>query len=135
MPIKPENKLRYPKNWKEISLRIRARDENKCKFCGIENGKVGWRVPDGTFYTAREFSEDYINPVHEKQLLKIVERNQREIKIVLTVAHLDHVPENVDDGNLAALCQRCHLRYDKDQHRANSRKTREKKKGLISLFD
>lgn len=38
---------------------------------------------------------------------------------VLTVHHLDGIPENVEDYNLAALCQRCHLkiqaRVDMDQ--------------------
>ena len=33
-------------------------------------------------------------------------------RVVLTVAHLDHQPEHCDDANLAALCQRCHNRYD-----------------------
>lgn len=38
MPIKPENKVRYPKNWKEISEDIRFnRAENKCEVCGAEN--------------------------------------------------------------------------------------------------
>jgi len=37
--------------------------------------------------------------------------------VMLTVAHLDHEPENVDalpseDSNLKAMCQTCHLRYD-----------------------
>ena len=32
--------------------------------------------------------------------------------VVLTVAHLDHQPENNADDNLAALCQRCHNTYD-----------------------
>ncbi len=36
---------------------------------------------------------------------------------VLTVAHLDHTPENVDDSNLRAMCQGCHLHYDRDHHR------------------
>lgn len=39
---------------------------------------------------------------------------------VLTVHHLDHVPAHVDDTNLLACCQRCHLRlgpgiYTKDE--------------------
>ncbi len=36
-------------------------------------------------------------------------------RVILTVAHLDHDPENWDvkDDRLKALCQRCHLRYDK----------------------
>jgi hypothetical protein len=35
---------------------------------------------------------------------------------VLTVAHLDHVPEHVDPGNLRAYCQACHLAYDAAEH-------------------
>jgi 5-methylcytosine-specific restriction endonuclease McrA len=38
-------------------------------------------------------------------------------KVVLTVAHLDHVPENCAPDNLRALCQRCHLAYDREHHR------------------
>ena len=37
MPIKPENKSRYPKNWKEIRERILIRANNRCEFCGVEN--------------------------------------------------------------------------------------------------
>ena len=35
-------------------------------------------------------------------------------KIVLTIAHLDHDEQNWDVkyDRLAALCQKCHLRYD-----------------------
>lgn len=40
MPIKPENKKRYPKNWKEIRQDILARANNKCEFCGIENHTI-----------------------------------------------------------------------------------------------
>ena len=39
MPIKPENKKLYPKNWKEIRQRILERAGNRCEFCGAENGK------------------------------------------------------------------------------------------------
>lgn len=38
-------------------------------------------------------------------------------KVVLTIAHVyDHAPEAASDGNLAALCQRCHLRHDRTRH-------------------
>lgn len=36
--------------------------------------------------------------------------------VVLTVAHLDHTPEHCEDGNLAAMCQGCHLHYDREHH-------------------
>ncbi len=40
-------------------------------------------------------------------------------KIILTVAHLDRDSQNNDRKNLAALCQRCHLRHDIYQHISN----------------
>jgi 5-methylcytosine-specific restriction endonuclease McrA len=44
-------------------------------------------------------------------------------KVVLTVAHLDHTPENVSLTNLAALCQKCHNNYDR-QHRNETMKAK-----------
>ena len=92
MPIKPENKSRYPKNWKEIRERILKRANNRCEFCGVEN------------HTYRR------NP-----------KTGKDAYIVLTIAHLDHTPENCSDDNLKALCQRCHNRYDAE-HRKQTRK-------------
>ena len=43
--------------------------------------------------------------------------------VCLTTAHLDHDPANNADDNLAALCQRCHNKYD-GLKRAASRKHR-----------
>lgn len=99
MPIKPENKARYPKNWKEIRARILARAKHVCEWpdCGAVNGNP--------------------NPVTGS-------------KVVLTIAHLDHTPENCDDSNLRAWCQRCHLRYDADHHAKNAYETRRKGKAL-----
>lgn len=42
-------------------------------------------------------------------------------KRTLTVAHLDHNPENCADDNLKAMCAPCHLRYDA-QHHAETRR-------------
>jgi len=55
--------------------------------------------------------------------------------VVLTVAHLDHDPANNQDANLAALCQRCHLRLDAEQHRKSASKTRNIRPGQIDMFD
>ena len=46
-------------------------------------------------------------------------------KVVLTTAHLDHTPENCDPANLRAMCQGCHLHYDRDHHAETARATRE----------
>lgn len=34
----PMDKSRYPKDWDAISLRIRQRENWRCKFCGVEDG-------------------------------------------------------------------------------------------------
>jgi hypothetical protein len=36
--------------------------------------------------------------------------------VVLTVAHLNHEPEDCRDENLRAMCQGCHLHYDREHH-------------------
>ena len=41
-------------------------------------------------------------------------------KIILTIAHLDHDINNNDYINLKALCQKCHINYDKYLHFCNS---------------
>lgn len=49
-------------------------------------------------------------------------------KVVLTTAHIDHNNTNNARENLAALCQRCHLKHDHKQHMTNASKTRREKK-------
>ena len=58
--------------------------------------------------------------------------NQKAVKIILTIAHLDHDEENqnVQDDRLAALCQKCHLKYDAPE----KSKRRRNKKYSGSLF-
>jgi 5-methylcytosine-specific restriction endonuclease McrA len=53
--------------------------------------------------------------------------------VVLTTAHLDHDDTNDARENLAALCQRCHLRHDLKQHMANAARTRRLKKRNLEL--
>ena len=57
-------------------------------------------------------------------------------KIVLTIAHLDHDKLNhkVRDERLAALCQRCHLKYDLPRHINNRRYGRNYLRDQIKLF-
>ena len=111
MPIRPSEKARYPKDWKAITRRIRERSETL----------------DGPEGQCECVAECDLHPWG-----RCVERNGRKAffakgKIVLTVAHLDHTPENCADDNLKAMCQRCHLRYDREHHAATSRATRDEK--------
>ncbi|MFI1203523.1 hypothetical protein ACH4VR_29525 [Streptomyces sp. NPDC020883] len=96
MPIRPEEKGRYPADWPAISLRIRTvRAEGRCECegeCG--RGTHTGRCPNLNGQPAYGTGS----------------------KVVLTVAHLDHTPENCDPANLRAMCQGCHLHYDQDHH-------------------
>lgn len=107
MPIRPENKKRYPKNWKEIRQQILKRADNRCEFCGVENHT--WRP-----------SISSTSP-------------SDAVWVVLTIAHLDHNPENCDPENLRALCQRCHNRYDAKHRAATRSHTRAMKEKSLSL--
>ena len=110
MPIKPENKRLYPENWKQISEYIRfERANNKYEVCGLPN--YCW-VNSKT-----------------REICLIDEDNA--IRIILTVAHLDHNPTNNEYSNLKAMCQKCHNNYDKD-HRKQTRK-KSKLKGQLKL--
>jgi 5-methylcytosine-specific restriction endonuclease McrA len=118
MPIRPENKARYPKDWKKIRARILERATidgiPHCEDCGvpnhewIERTEAGWKlsVPDlGGIY------------------------------IVLTIAHLDHIPENNSDDNLRAWCQRCHNRYDAPMRAAGIKARRKALNADGDLFE
>ncbi len=112
MPIKPENKKLYPKNWKQIREAILKRANNKCEFCGVENHTEGYRDKDGNFIKSTGMQQEADELDGEKI-----------IRIVLTIAHLDHNPQNCDPNNLRALCQKCHNIYDKEHRKETRAKT------------
>jgi len=136
MPIRPEEKARYPKDWKAISRRIRERDGNACKWCKAPNGKLIMRGlrSDADTYMLEDGEVRDANTGETLGRACGSEYDGQFVRIVLTCAHLDHTPENNADDNLAALCQRCHLRYDRDHHQANAAKTRRAKKAIGDLF-
>lgn len=122
-PIRPESRALYPADWPAISQRIRARARQRCERCGVRNHAWGWRDAAGVFHEVapgplREAG--YKRPpftvacAPDGHLIRV-------IRIVLTVAHLDHDPTNCADENLQALCQRCHLAYDAERRRAGIR--------------
>jgi hypothetical protein len=55
-------------------------------------------------------------------------------KITMSVAHLDHTPENCEADNLRGWCSKCHLQYDAKHHAHNAAATRRKKAGITDLF-
>jgi 5-methylcytosine-specific restriction endonuclease McrA len=117
------NRADYPRAWRKISRIIRRVAGNCCEQCGIVNGVP---LPSG-----------------------------RSGRVVLTVAHIGapratgegwipgnkHDKHDVRRENLRALCQRCHLALDLEDHIAHARSTRAKRKreqaeraGQLELF-
>ena len=133
MPIRPEQRALYPKDWAAISLRVRERAGQRCEQCRAPNGQQVARaadrymLEDGQVFHAE--TGEFLGHERGSEFPAL-----RFTKIVLTVAHLDHDPRNNDDTNLRALCQRCHLAYDRDLHRENARRTRERKRRQGRLF-
>lgn len=130
MPFKKE---RYPADWKEISRRIRAREGNACKFCRAPNGQYISRDSSGCYMTAegRVFRDDGSMAGWARGSEW---EGARAIKVVLTVAHLNHVESDNSDSNLAALCQRCHLRHDAKDNRRRAAATRRARLAARDLF-
>lgn len=104
MPIRPENRARYPQNWPEISNEIRfGRADSRCECAGeCGRGTHNGRCPNVHGLPAYGTGST----------------------VILTTAHLDHTPENCDPANLRAMCQGCHLHYDREHHRQTAAATR-----------
>ncbi len=105
----------YPSDWKQIRASILERADNCCEKCGVTNYAVGWRDEVGEFHELTPDSDTWAAP-------------EKDIRIVLTVAHLDHDITNNDPFNLQALCQKCHLTHDAKHHARNAAKTRRRRK-------
>ena len=150
MPIKPENKERYPENWKAIRNAILERAEHRCEQCKAPNHERIARG-SGRFADTYQMSNAEVYCANTGERLGRVRMSEYEVKnvvdIVLTIAHLDHVPENcdgmenggpalsVEQSNLRAWCQRCHLKYDAAHHAETSKQTRRKALNNMELFD
>jgi len=125
MPIAPENKHRYPADWAAIRAVRLAQVNNRCEGCGVINHAWGYRLPDGEFIhlvRSELIEQGYTQPPF---WLRTEHGSVRVFEIVLTIAHLDHTPENNHPDNLRAWCQKCHLDHDRQHHiqtRARKRK-------------
>lgn len=125
--LMPIDYKKYPENWKtKIRPDILHRAEDKCEFCKVPNhkwilrgewgGVEAYQDEDGNIFRAIDsvqIGDDYVGEVDQTG-------NTNPIRIVLTIAHLDHDITNNNYTNLRALCQQCHNRYDMP-HRKKSR--------------
>ncbi len=104
MPIRPENRHRYPPEWALLSAVIRFfRAGGRCECAGeCGRGTHEGRCPNWHGQPAYGTGK----------------------RVVLTAAHLDHTPEHCAWDNLKAMCQGCHLHYDRGHHAETRAATR-----------
>lgn len=108
MPVKPENRAKYPPDWRALTYGLKK--------------STGWRCEGSPAYPDCRAAHGEPHPVTGSP-------------VVLTVGHLNHQPEDVDRANLKVWCQRCHLTYDARHHAANAAKTRAARKATGDLFN
>lgn len=88
MPIRPELRHLYGPAWKEkVRPKIVDRAGGRCEACGARGGDL------------------------------VLNRHGWTWRVVLTVAHLNHMSGDDRDENLRCWCARCHLVYDTAYHR------------------
>lgn len=138
MPIRPENRFFYPIDWRELSEVIRfQRAQGRCEGCGRPHGQLVSHLGDGRWWDASQ--NIWRNGRGRK--LKLVpleclpaDTHVQTTRVYLACAHLDHNPSNNDPANLRALCQRCHILHDRDEHRRQRWFTYRVRKALGDLF-
>ena len=118
MPISKENMKRYPggsirsKEWLGIREEVLSRASHACEG-------------SPAYPKCRAFDRE--------------PHPETGSHVILTIAHLDHMPENSARENLRAWCQRCHNTYDQPHRQANRKRRLAKKKrdesGVIDWVD
>jgi hypothetical protein len=106
VPIKPENRHRYPAEWPQIVAQVRERSGDKCE--------------GSPAFPACRAANKEPHPVTGSV-------------VVLTTGHLNHRPEDCTLENLRHWCQRCHLVYDQKHHAETAYATRKSRANTLPL--
>jgi len=109
---------KYPSNWKtEIRPSIMLRAKNTCEheYCDFKHLETVWSV---------KIKGKVIGWFRNMFLPDNSYDSKKEVKVVLTIAHLNHDITDNRPENLRAWCQYHHLAYDKKQHNITRSKSK-----------
>ena len=122
----PIDYSKYPKNWlSEIRPRIMQRANNKCEICGLEHKSTVYAIKLYIRDKQYKWRSLWFRNKQDAER-EDLHGNMKPVKVVLTIAHLDHDENNheITDDRLMALCQICHLRYDaKEKYKRSLQKS------------
>ena len=93
MPLSAEQRAAYGDDWPDVSREVRDRSGGRCEC----EGECGW----------------VRHPADRCPALNGQPSPFTGSRVGLTVAHLDHNPGTNDRDRLRAMCQGCHLSYDR----------------------
>lgn len=149
MPIAREHRWLYPIDWRELSALIRFdRARGCCEHCRRPHGRdvlhrgdgVWWdeveaRWRDGRGRRVRRLASPAEMACGQPGLAGIDPPPPlRATRVVLATAHLNHDPGDNRPRNLAALCQRCHMRHDAPEHRRRRWLNAHRRRAIGDLF-
>src|SRR5215207_7631398 len=134
MPIRPQLRWLYPIDWRELSAVIRfERAQSRCERCCRPHGQVVQHLGNGRWWDEAE--QTWRNGRGRK--LRGTPDGKAELrytKVTLATAHLDHDPTNNHPRNLKALCQRCHMIHDREEHLRRRAVTYRARRAVGDLF-
>ena len=116
MPIRPEFRHLYRgPAWRETRARVLDRAKNRCEQCRKPNGKIvyvynGRRDAQGNPIQYWRFVRGRIwrrspSGSRGRPAERIMRGLPQKVRVVLTIAHMNHVPGDDRHENLKALCQ------------------------------
>lgn len=141
MPIRKEWREFYRgPEWEAAKARVLERAKSRCEQCGKPRGEIVWTYTWKTrqlkFGGRWNYHMVWIRDIGAShrawrdQYGRLLSRDRwpakglpRRIKAQIGVAHLNHTPGDNRIENLRALCNFCHLHYDRLQH-GQRRKTK-----------
>ncbi len=135
MPIRRELRELYPRDWLQISRKVRfERAAGACQGCGRPHGMTVRCLPDGRWFDAGccIWRNGRGRPARWPDLVETAQI--RQTRVALAAAHLDHDPRNNRLRNLKSRCQRCHVIHDRPHHLAQRRITYLLRRALGDLF-
>ena len=142
MPIRPEFREFYGREWRTVVRpAILRRAGYKCEQCQKPNHAHVWvwSGPSGQYWTRVKGDGQLWHycalggGTGNFRLIRDQWNQARQIRVVLTIAHLNHTPGDDRPENLMALCQWCHLNYDKVHHRETRATRKDRSRELLAL--
>jgi len=112
----PINYKEYHPKWSLIRRLILKRAGDKCEWCSAPNHQLIYRDKSGWHLWPQGMESEALSIDGIKSTL-----------VILTIAHINRDKTINRFNNLAALCQRCHLKHDIHQHTFNKKYGRQTK--------